>query len=78
MNCLAQETEGRYLTHAEAVRLTRQLSAELPGWDCEVMQDPCSDEWLVCLYHRERWEQFIRCDPVPDWKAKSGMYVAIQ
>ena len=77
MNDPAQETEGRCMTHAQALRMAKQLSAELPAWVCEVMQDPCSDEWLVCLYHRERWEQFIRYDPEPCWMTNSGMHVAI-
>ena len=78
MNGPAKETEGRCLTHAEALRMARRLAAERPGWVCEVMQDPCSDEWLLCLYHRERWEQFVRYDPAPGWMTKSGMSVALQ
>lgn len=74
MNGPTQETEGRCLTHAEALRLARQLAAERPGWVCEVMQDPCSDEWLLCLYHHERWEQFIRC--VPE-HPNNGMHITI-
>ena len=43
----AKATEGRGMTHADAL-MARQLAAERPDWDCEVMQDPCSDEWLLC------------------------------
>lgn len=60
----------RGMTRAEALRQVRQLSAELPGWVCELMQDPCSDEWLLCFYHGEQWEQFVRDAPEPCWMAK--------
>lgn len=68
MNSPAQETstrKRRRMTYTQALRRARQLSEELPGWVCELMKDPCSDEWLFCLYHRERWEQFVRYDPEP-------------
>lgn len=64
--------QGKGLTHVEAVRLARQLAAERPGWVCEVMQDPSSDEWLLCLYHSEWWEQFVRSDPALLDSKKSG------
>lgn len=63
MNGPVKATEGTCMTQADALRLAKQLAAERPDWVCEVMQDPCSDEWLLCLYHRERWEQFVRYDP---------------
>lgn len=78
MNGPAQEPEGGCLTRPEALRLARQLSAELPGWVCEVMQDPCTEEWLVCIFHSERWEQFIRYDTEPCWMTNTGKHVALQ